>query len=116
MDTVPVMLRGDLIQVDWVDICEDVTGDPDKAAFSRRTSYGIFWGAISSHGVPGIATTTTLDDEDLKENGYCAYPLGCILGITIIKKGPRNGRSRHKRLERTQALNPSAPKGIERIP
>lgn len=86
---IPEMIRGDLIQVDWVDIYEDVTGDPDEATLAKRSSFGLYWGSLQKHGVQGIVTTTTLDDDTEKQNGFCAYPLGCIVGITIIKKKRR---------------------------
>lgn len=79
--------QGDLIQVEWVDISEDSTGDPSDAELSRRTSFGIFWGERDSFGLPCVVTTTTLDSDNMQgQQGYCIYPKACILKITVVKR------------------------------
>jgi hypothetical protein len=75
--------RGDLIEVHWVDIYEDVIGDPERADVAPRISIGYFW-AIK----PGVfVTTTTMDSEATGQNGYCAYPLACVTLVKMIRRG-----------------------------
>jgi hypothetical protein len=86
------LTRGDLIQVDWVDISEDSTGNPDEAELAFRTSYGLFWKKDVSKfgGLPVVVTTTTMDPAELTSvSGYCIYPESCIIRIKIIKKARR---------------------------
>ena|SRR3990172_11639165 len=88
METLPPLSRGDLIEIVWVDICEDSIGNPDKTDLLRRTSFGLFWETKLSHGVNSIVTTTTLE-EDHSQSGYCIYPTSCIIDLKVIKKAKR---------------------------
>ncbi len=80
--------RGDLVQIDWVDIYEDPTGDPDKASLKRRTSYALFWDrkVDEGSGVEVVVTTTTFDDDAPTQQGYCIYPAACIVELKVIKR------------------------------
>lgn len=79
--------RGDLVQVDWVDIYEDPVGDPEKAQLKRRISYALFWDRrVDSTGVDVIVTTTTIDDDASSQQGYCIYPAACVLSLQVIKR------------------------------
>lgn len=81
--------RGDLIQVNWVDIQEDPVGDPDKARLPLRISFGIFWNKTPE----ALITTSTIDEgENSTQSGYCIYPLGCVQKVVKIK-----GRGRRKK-------------------
>jgi hypothetical protein len=80
--------RGDLVQIDWVDIYEDPTGDPDKATLKRRISYALFWDRkVDAVGIEVIVTTTTFDDDAPTQQGYCIYPAACVVGLKVIKRG-----------------------------
>lgn len=80
-------LRGDLVEISWLDICEDVVGDPDEAKLSRRTSYALFWERRKDeHGVEVLVTTTTMDDDLSGQNGYCIYPALCVTRMKVIKR------------------------------
>jgi hypothetical protein len=88
--------RGDLVQIDWVDIYEDPTGDPNKAALKRRTSYALFWDRREdTDGIEVIVTTTTIDDDAPSQQGYCIYPAACVLALKVIKRS-RHSASRAK--------------------
>ncbi len=79
--------RGDLIQLDWVDIYEDPTGDPAKAVLKRRTSYAIFWDRRQDPtGLEVIVTTTTVDEDVTAQQGYCIYPAACVVSLEVIKR------------------------------
>jgi hypothetical protein len=84
--------RGDLIQVDWVDIFEDPAGDPHSAELLRRTSFGLFWDRRDDDGIPVLVTTTTLDPHDSGQQGYCIYPSACVTRIKVIKRKRRQPR------------------------
>jgi hypothetical protein len=88
--------RGDLLKIVWADIAEDSTGDPDKAALSARTSYGIFWCRREDRGLYVLITTTTLDDDVSGQNGYCIYPEAVVLELEVVKRArrPRKPRTR----------------------
>lgn len=83
--------QGDVISVHWVDIYEDSVGDPGKAELAPRFSVGLYWGARKSHGIESLVTTTTLDVEDSNQQGYCIYPLSCVLKLGILKRTRRKG-------------------------
>ncbi len=75
--------RGDLIEVQWVDITEDPVGDPDHAFLPTRHSVGYFWSGTGDTFV----TTMTMDEDVADQSGYCIYPLGVVTGIKIVRKG-----------------------------
>ena len=79
--------RGDLVEVQWVDINEEPVGDPDAAKLARRTSYGLFWCQKEDAGVPVLVTTTTMDDGPAHQSGYCIYPVSCVVKLKIVKRG-----------------------------
>lgn len=81
--------RGDLIEIRWVDILEDPTGDPDEAELCSRTSYALFWSKCQSKGIDCIVTTTTRDHEATQQQGFCIYPSACVVAMKIIKKSRR---------------------------
>lgn len=86
--------RGDLVQIDWVDIFEDSVGNPDRAELAARTSIGFFWARKSDRGVECVVTTTTMDAGDHSVSGYCIYPLSCVVKMRIIKRTRRRTRAK----------------------
>lgn len=94
--------RGDPIGIDWADVYENPTGDPNSAVLAKRHSIGYFWGKGEDRGIPVIITTTTIDEIDGSQ-GYCIYPVVLILQIREIK------RKRRKRMKE-EKLN-----GVETI-
>lgn len=94
--------RGDLIQVDWVDIAEDPVGDPNKAQLARRTSYGLFW-EIRQDGAQEVLVTTTTVDKGIyaEQSGYCIYPFACVVKMSVIKK--RKGGKKEKKIGTTNS-------------
>lgn len=81
--------RGDLIEVYWADIYEDVTGNPDNAGLAARISVGYFWDVGKSQGLRCLVTSTTKDNESSDQSGWCCYPFGTILRIKRIRKTRR---------------------------
>lgn len=75
--------------MEWVDIYEDATGNPDTAKLARRTSYGLFWGKRDDAGIPVIVTTTTLDADGPSQQGFCIYPEACVRGLKVIKRAQK---------------------------
>ena len=98
-------LRGDLVEVSWVDIFEDPTGDPDEAELSRRTSIGYYWSKREDRGVEIVVTTTTQDEGGPGQQGYCVYPSGCITQLKIIKRA-RRVRTKKAKEGPTDAVKP----------
>jgi len=87
--------RGDLVQIDWVDIYEDPIGDPEKAVLKRRTSYAVFWDRHpDASGVDAIVTTTTVDEDVPAQQGFCIYPAACVVGLRVIKRARRARKPR----------------------
>lgn len=74
------------MEVTWVDIYEDATGNPDKAALAKRVSLGRLWGHKEDKGMHCFVTTTTVDEDDHTQSGLCIYPDCCILDVKVIKK------------------------------
>lgn len=86
--------RGDLVEVAWVDIYEDPTGNPDAGDLALRHSFGLFWDYRKSHGVDAVVTTTTLDAGNPESQGYCIYPVSCIVSMKVIKRKNRKRRAK----------------------
>jgi hypothetical protein len=84
--------RGDLIEVHWVDIYEDATGDPDLACLSRRASFGVYWQERDDSGIPVLVTTTTTDKDGSQQQGFCCYPKACVLDVKVVRRA--RGRRR----------------------
>jgi hypothetical protein len=97
--------RGDLIQVEWVDIQEEPTGDPRKAHLYRRMSYGIFWDTKDDWGKRCLVTTTTMD-PDPESSGWCIYPEGCLVEVKLVR------RSRAKKAAAKRKPRPNDPNGV----
>lgn len=85
----PELYRGDLIEVTWLDIFEDSIGNPDKAEVAHRVSFGLYWAQITQHDHPILITTTTIDNKDDASSGFCAYPLGVVISLKIIKRAKK---------------------------
>ena len=82
--------RGDLVQVDWVDIYEDATGDPRGARLARRTSFALFWAKEIDDGTPVLVTTTTIDHDGADgQQGFCIYPEACVKRLKVVKRARR---------------------------
>jgi len=88
--------RGDLIQVEWLDVVEDSIGNPANAKPAHRTSYALFWERKSVNGSEILVTTTTIDKDVPDQQGWCAYPLGMVLSVRVIKRGKRPRAKREK--------------------
>ena len=86
------MDRGDLIQVDWLDVHEDVTADPNHPTLSKRRSFGIYWSETQVDGIPCLVTTTTteMDAADTSQSGFCCYPTQCVKSTKLIKKARKS--------------------------
>lgn len=81
------IVRGDLLEIRWVDINEDPSGDPTKADLAHRTSFGLFWEKKMVNSIPCTVTTTTIDLADQEgQNGWCIYPDACILSMKIVRR------------------------------
>jgi len=81
-------LKGDLVEVHWVDIYEDSVGDPGVATLARRISVGYFWEEKDDHGIPVVVTTTTLE-KDPHSSGYCVYPKTCVTSLRVLRRKRR---------------------------
>jgi hypothetical protein len=79
--------RGDLVRVDWLDIYENATGNPDEAKLARRSTFGLYWEKRTDEGVRVLVTTTTVDEEGHWQVGYSIYPLACVVKLAVIKRG-----------------------------
>jgi len=86
--------RGDLLQIEWLDITEDPVGNPDQPKLAHRHSIGFFWTVGEDAGVRTLVTTTTLESDDEVENsGYCVYPEGTVHRVKIIKRKRRRRKA-----------------------
>lgn len=74
--------RGDAVEVAWVDICEDPTGDPDKAHLATRHDLGYFWSAKDEL----VVLTHTMDEDISGQQGWIAIPQSCVREVKILKK------------------------------
>ncbi len=95
--------RGDEIKVHWVDVHENPVGDPDYPTIPYRKSLGIFWAYQVLRGVECLVTTTT-EDEETHDSGFCAYPLGVVVKIEVSKK-KRGRKSKPIRSRRGTSKN-----------
>lgn len=77
--------RGDLVEINWVDISEG-PGGPDEAILARRVTVGYWWGKTTLSGVDATVTTSTQDKDITGINGYIAYPTACITNLRVIRR------------------------------
>ena len=82
----PKLTREDLIEVSWVDICEDSVGSPDKATLARRVSVGYFFESRKDGKIQVLITSGTQDQDDHEQRGYCIYPLSVVTSVKKIRK------------------------------
>jgi hypothetical protein len=80
------LARGDLIRVTWVDILESANENTDSAKPMERCSYGLFWAQEIRGPVECLITTTTIDKDGPQQQGYCVYPIGCVIKTEVIKR------------------------------
>ncbi len=92
------LVRGDVIGIDWIDIAEDTTADADSASLARRHSIGVFWSTKLDDGIPVLVTTTTLDKEVEGQQGYCIYPVACVVKVKMIKAKRRKRAPKEREL------------------
>lgn len=81
--------RGDVVRVTWLDILEDPAGNPDTCKASERVSFGLYWAEEMRGPAKCLITTTTIDKDSTGQQGYCCYPIGCILNIDVVKRMPK---------------------------
>lgn len=90
-------LKGDLIEVHWVDIAEDSSGTPNEASLARRVSVAYYWEEKLDKGIPVLVTTTTIEKDEVTNSGYCIYPFACVTQLRVIRrkrrKKEKNGSS-----------------------
>jgi hypothetical protein len=80
-------VRGDLVEVQWVDTNESSVANPADAHLALRTSYAIFFERKQAHGIDCLVTTSTLDTPDQEPNGgWCIYPAANVLRLKIIRR------------------------------
>lgn len=103
------LVRGDVVSVTWVDIYEDVTGDPAVAQLAKRVSFGLYWGTSTSYGVPCIVTTTTLDQDVRGQSGFCIYPTSCVVDLKVVKRVRRPRARKPAALEAPRVEAPVLP-------
>ncbi len=95
-DILQALHQGDLVEVHWWDILEDSVGDVKTASVGERVSFGIFWEMKDTCDTPALVTTTTIDKVNTGQSGFCAYPLGAVKDIKLIRrarKGRKHGHS-----------------------
>jgi len=81
------LIRGDLVEVHWVDITEDPVGDPSKAELPLQINIGYFYEKKMSRDMPIIVTTTSVISDD--QSGYAVYPECIVVRIKMIRKKRR---------------------------
>jgi hypothetical protein len=78
--------RGDLVEVSWVDITADPSGDPAHPIPVYRVTYGLYWGGVEIDGLEYLVTTDTYDADNSRQSGYTIYPLGVVRSVDVIKR------------------------------
>lgn len=86
--------RGDLVRVDWVDICSDATGDPADANLARRQTFGIYREHRSDDDVRAVVISMTIDEDTDEQSGWWIFPESCVQRIAVIKRSVERDRGR----------------------
>jgi hypothetical protein len=82
--------KGDLVEVAWCDITEDALGNTDTACPIPRLTIGYFWDQkdVNLHGIKVnvLVTCTTLDTDGAHQQGWTAFPVGCVLQVRVLRR------------------------------
>lgn len=85
----PAPVRGDLLVVSWLDICESPGGDTATATVAPRRSCGYFWEVKVQDQTKVLVIHTTNDDDRFissNQQGWLAFPIGCITNVRIVER------------------------------
>lgn len=99
--------RGDHIEVDWLDIYADPTGDPRLAKLARQNEAGRFWELREDSGVRVLVTSTSKDEGSLQE-GYTIYPICVVTKITLVKRARKSRKNAVKQVQSKVPVVPEA--------
>lgn len=91
--------RGDLIEVKWLDIIHDATGNPNEAELQQRVTYALYWGTKTSKGVEALVVTNTADEDIPDQQGYTVFPTASVVGVKVVKRKPKPRRKGAKDVE-----------------
>jgi hypothetical protein len=82
--------RGDVVEVIWADITEAPIANPDDVRPMLRKSVGVYWDRwpimFGKKRLTVVVTTTTVDEQGHEQSGGCAYPVGCIVSLKVLKR------------------------------
>lgn len=84
--------RWTIIEVSWVDIVEDNTGNAEAAYLVTRNTLGRVWELKKSEGVNVLVLTFTKDPDGPDQSGWICIPVSVIRHIDVIRKEEKNGK------------------------
>jgi hypothetical protein len=74
-----------IVEVGWLDIVEDNTGDPQKSHIVKRNTLGRIWGVKRYDGVYVLTLTFTQDPDGPEQAGWICIPCSVIRTVEVIR-------------------------------
>jgi hypothetical protein len=74
-----------IVDVGWVDICEDSTGDPRSSYVVLRHTIGRVWGVKRKDKMDLLTLTFTSDPDGPDQSGWICIPTALIREYEVIR-------------------------------
>ena len=74
-----------IVEVGWVDIMEDNTGDPRTSNVVLRHTLGRVWDVKRKDGVDLLTLTFTVDPDGPEQSGWICIPTSVVRDLKIIQ-------------------------------
>ena len=82
---IPTLLQMVELEVGWLDIVEDNTGDPRKSYVVLRHTLGRVWDVKRKDGVELLTLTFTQDPDGPDQSGWICIPACVVRDLKIIQ-------------------------------
>lgn len=74
-----------IVEVGWIDICEEPTGDPRNSYVVLRHTLGRVWDVKRKKGSELITLTFTMDPDGPDQSGWICIPACVVKDLKVIQ-------------------------------
>lgn len=78
--------RDTIVEVGWLDICEDNTGDPRLSHVVLRKTLGRVWGVKRFEGTDVLTLTFTKDSDGPEQAGWICMPVSVSKEVRVVEE------------------------------
>jgi len=80
------LARDTIVEVSWIDPCEDSAGNPDESRIAVRRTLGRVWGMKrNGEGVDLFTLTFTKDLDGPEQSGWICLPSVTVREVRIVE-------------------------------